>query len=97
MKEYSLYTYTLYKDPVKGENGDNYYIVIVTAWTDKTETASEKGHKRFYISGELQNIAKYLESLTEKELETIYKNAENTRFSVSHREYYELSKKGVVL
>lgn len=47
----TLYSYDLYNDLTHDEKtGNEYFVVIITKWTDATATAHEIAHKRFYFT-----------------------------------------------
>ena len=49
----AMNTYPLYSASMQGKaydsNGTEYELVIVTKWTDRTETAKEIEHKAYYF------------------------------------------------
>ena len=92
-QSYRLFTYDLYRETNDTETGEKYKPVIITQWTDNTEKAQEKAHKRYYFLGDFFDIYDYLKSLSDDNLKELFKNPENTRFTVLHSEFYTVNGK----
>ena len=90
-----LYSYYLYNDPYfDNTTGENFYLCIITKWTDKSAAARECGHKSFYFNGKFADIRGFMEKIkdSDADLKRIYSAPENSRFYISHCENYKIYK-----
>lgn len=92
MVKYPLFTYEFYThDPHYNGNKIPHYICIVTAQENRNADAGEKGHKSFYFTGKPADIKKYLEKLSETDLEKIYTKPNYHVFNVSRVETFAVN------
>ena len=88
-----LYTFDLYGDGITDhKTGENFYLCIITKWTDKSAAAHECGHKSFYFNGAFKDIKSYFEFIRHNDaaLKNIYSKKQYTRFYLSRNVDYIL-------